>query len=245
MLLLLLVAVPQRLLAAVLLPPLVAVPQRPLVAVLLQVAVPLPDSRDDQIAALIALSEKMAMEGRTLIERVLPQPPATYTQYAHYPEGDAIDPDSNARWFYHAHAPEARGENEHGHFHLFLPKSAFGKLKPIAKPKKKGAAEVVHVAALCFDLTGMPTHWIATNQWVTEEFLYPAEAIIPRLDRMEMDGAGVSKDIPHVGAWLSLALALAREDISALLLARDEALAKSDPRDMAAEILAQTPFALS
>lgn len=230
--------------AAVLLP--VAVPLRSLLAaVLLQVAVPLPDNRSDQIAALLALSEKMAMEGRTLIERVLPQPPASYTQYTHYPEGDAIDPQSEARWFYHAHAADERGENEHGHFHMFLPKSAFGKQKPLAKPKKKDAAEVVHVAALCFDLTGMPTHWIATNQWVTEEFFYPAEAIIARLDRMELDGAGDAKGIPHVGAWLGLALALTRDDVADLLRARDVALAQTDPRDRSAEILAQVPFALS
>lgn len=186
----------------------------------------------------------MAIEGRTLIERVLPQQPETYTQYTHYPEGDAIDPGSRARWFYHAHAPEERGQGEHGHFHLFLPLSAFGKETPIARPKKDSAAKVVHVAALCFDTDGLPTHWIATNQWVTQEFLYPAEAIIARLDQMQMDGAGAAKGIPHVGAWLTLALAIAREDIADLLHARDAALALTDPQDRAAEILAQVPFAL-
>lgn len=185
------------------------------------------------------------MEGRTLIERVLPEPPDTYTQYTHYPQGDAIDPESRARWFYHAHAPEERGEKEHGHFHLFLPTSAFAKEKPLARPGKKSAAKVVHVAALCFDTDGLPTHWIATNQWVTQEFLYPAEAVIARLDQMQLGGAGADKGIPHVGTWLTLALAIARSDIEALLRARDHALATTEPHDRTAEILAQVPFALS
>ena len=203
-----------------------------------------PADRDVQIAVLIDLSKAMAMEGRTLIERVLPRPPETYTQYTHYPEGDAIDPDSGARWFYHAHAPEERGENEHGHFHLFLPLSAFGEEAPLAEPQKKGAAKVVHVAALCFDTDGLPTHWIATNQWVTEEYLFPAEAIIARLEQMVMVKAGEDKGIPLVGQWLTLALAIARADIAALLQERDIALSKTDPRDRKAEILVQKPFAL-
>ncbi len=207
-------------------------------------AVPLPVNRQDQIAALLELSKHMAMEGRTLIERVLPQPPDTYTQYEHYPKGDAIDPDSRARWFYHAHAPEARGMDEHGHFHMFLPLSAFGDEPALATPRKDGAAKVVHVAALCFNTDGLPTHWIATNQWVTEEFLYPAEAIIARLDRMQMEGAGVSKGIPYIGQWLTLALAIARDDIADMLRARDVALKNTDLRDYNAEILAQCDFTM-
>ena len=90
----------------------------------------------------------MAAKGRGPIERVLPTPPPTYTQWSHYPEGDAVDPDSRARWFYHAHPPADRGPREHGYFHLFLPLAAFDGLPPLAEPAKEGAAKVVHVAAL-------------------------------------------------------------------------------------------------
>lgn len=205
-------------------------------------AVLLPSNPDEALAELIDLSEAMAAEGRALIERVLPAPPENYTQWEHYPKGDAIDPSSKARWFYHAHPPEERGPKEHGHFHLFLPLDAFGGLEPMAAPTKERPAKVVHVAALCFDTDGLPTHWIATNQWVTDEFLYPAEEIIARLDQMDMSEAGVAKGISHVGRWLTCALAVARNDIEALLRKRDVRLAEVDARDKAAEILASKPF---
>lgn len=232
-------------LAAVPLLKLVAVLQLPkLAAVLLQAAVPLPSNRDEAIAELIDLSGAMAREGRALIERVLPDPPESYTQWSHYPEGDAIDPDSNARWFYHAHPPEQRGEREHGHFHIFLPLSAFDGLKPLTKPKKKKAAKVVHVAALCFDVDGLPTHWITTNQWVTEEFLFDAEAIIARLDQLDMTRAGEKHGMEQLGRWLTLAMVAARTDLTRILQERDVALADVDFRDRDAEILSQTPFVI-
>lgn len=200
--------------------------------------------RDTALAELIELSAAMAGEGRALIERVLPAPPQSYTQWTHYPKGDAIDPASKARWFYHAHPPEQRGEGEHGHFHMFLPLSAFDGVEPLAKPVKDDAAKVVHVAALCFDTDGLPTHWIATNQWVTDEWLHDAESVIARLDGMDMRDAGVKNDIPHVGRWLTLALEVARDDIENLLRERDRVLAKTDPQDREAEILASAPFDL-
>ncbi|WP_340588503.1 DUF6969 family protein [Erythrobacter alti] len=206
--------------------------------------VPLPSDRDAALAELLAISEAMAGEGRSLVERVLPAPPKDFTQWSHYPEGDAIDPDSRARWFYHAHPPEERGPKEHGHFHMFLPLSAFAGMEPLAVPNKDGAARVVHVAALCFDTDGLPTHWIATNQWVTEEYLLPAEAIIARLDGIDMSQAGDAKGIVHVGRWLTCAMAACRDDIENLLRRRDEALAKTSPRGRDAEVLASLPFRL-
>ena len=199
-------------------------------------------TRDTALAELVELSAAMAAEGRALIERVLPAPPDSYTQWTHYPKGDAIDPVSKARWFYHAHPPEQRGDGEHGHFHLFLPLSAFEGLEPLAAPVKDDPAAVVHVAALCFDTDGLPTHWIGTNQWVTDEYLYPAEAIIARLDGLELSEAGVAKGIPHVGRWLTLALALSRGDIEELLRERDRALETVDPRAKSSEILSSAPF---
>lgn len=206
------------------------------------VAVPLPNDRDAALAELIALSETMAGEGRAMLQRVLPTPPEEFTQWSHYPKGDAVDPGTKARWFYHAHPPEQRGPREHGHFHMFLPLSAFDGLEPLATPAKDDAAEVVHVAALCFDTDGLPTHWIATNQWVTEEYMYPAEPIIARLGGMDMSLAGVSKGIAHLGRWLTCALVASRGDVESLLWQRDEALARTTPRDREAEILASLPF---
>ena len=203
---------------------------------------PLPSNREDAIAELIALSGAMAAEGRALIERVLPPPPARYTQWTHYPQGDAIDAGTGARWFYHAHPPDQREAGEHGHFHLFLPLSAFAGNTPLGSPAKDGTAKVVHVAALCFDTDGVPTHWIATNRWVTQECLFDAEAIIARLDGLDMSEAGTAQGMEGVGRWLTLAAFAARPDLTELLRRRDTALSHADMDDRQAEILASAPF---
>lgn len=219
-----------------------AVARRPLPG-----AVPLPSNLLDPPAAreqLVLLSAALAREGAALIERILPSPPKAFSQWTHYPQGDAIDPASKARWFYHAHPPEQRDPGEHGHFHIFLPLAAFDGVQPIASPEKEGGAKVVHVAALCFDTDGLPTNWIATNQWVTQEHLFPAQAIIARLDLLCLDGAGEGQGISHVGRWLSLALQMCRADIIDLLQERDQALARSaGPHDRKAEVLARRRFA--
>lgn len=187
----------------------------------------------------------MAREGGTPPQKVLPSPPDAYRQWTHYPQGDAIDPVSKARWFYHAHPPEQRDPGEHGHFHIFLPLSAFDGEEPVARPEKETAAKVVHVAALLFDTSGLPGGWIATNQWVTEEYLFSAEAIIARLDRINLDQAGEAEGMADVGRWLTLAMKMCREEITQLLRDRDRALAQSaGPRDRKAEVLARCRFPL-
>lgn len=203
-----------------------------------------PNQLETSREALLALSAEMAAEGAMLIQRVLPADPSDYRQWEHYPKGDAVDPASKARWFYHAHPPEQRGPNEHGHFHIFLPLSAFDGVEPLFVPVKQNAVEVVHVAGLNFDLDGLPTGWMTVNQWVTDEFVMPAEAIIDRLDRLILDGAGVSKGLDKVGRWLTLALQCARDDIAQMLRERDKAFRIIDPQDQTHEILSSMPFSL-
>ncbi|GAA4049256.1 DUF6969 family protein [Parerythrobacter jejuensis] len=199
---------------------------------------------DRSRAALLALSADMAAEGAMLIQRVLPAAPDAYRQWEHYPEGDAIDPDSRARWFYHAHPPEQRAEGEHGHFHVFLPLSAFDGVEPLFLPKKEDAVKVVHVAGLNFDCDGLPTSWMTVNQWVTDEYVMPAEAIIDRLDHLVLDRAGEKAGMEKVGQWLTLALRSCRIDIAAILRERDARLAAIDPRDTDHEILSARRFSL-
>ena len=196
----------------------------------------------DSRAALLALSAQMAAEGAMLIERVLPADPSDYRQWEHYPKGDAVDSASKARWFYHAHPPEQRGPGEHGHFHIFLPLSAFEGVEPLFEPVKDDAVEVVHVAGLNFDLDGLPTSWMTVNQWVTDEYVMPAEAIIARLNQLVLDEAGTAKGIEKVGRWLTLALASARDDITAILRERDDQFGSVDPDDKDHEILSSRPF---
>src|ERR1700741_3064499 len=42
----------------------------------------------------------------------------TLSEWQHYPDGEAYDPQSHAQYFYHAHP--GRPPQEHGHFHTFL-----------------------------------------------------------------------------------------------------------------------------
>ena len=198
----------------------------------------------DPREALLALTEEMVEEGALLIPRVLPAGPEAFRQWEHYPRGDAIDPESGARWFYHAHPPEQRGPNEHGHFHIFLPLSAFDGIRPLVAPRKDDAVPVVHVAGLNFDRDGLPATWMTVNHWVTDEYLMPSKAIIARLDRLRLDGAGESKGIAKVGRWLTLALRASRRDLEAILRERDERLGDVDPHDKANEVLSSRPFTI-
>ncbi|MHA6332125.1 DUF6969 family protein [Qipengyuania sp. CAU 1752] len=189
---------------------------------------------------LLAISGDMARQGTPLITRVLPEDRSKFQQWTHYPPGDAIDPVSGARWYYHAHPPEQRGESEHGHFHIFLPLSAFAGVNPMAKPKESDAPAVVHVASLGFDTDGLPTEWSTVAHRITDDYAMPAEAIIARLDQLRLDRAGEKQGIAGVGRWLTLALEASREDIEAILIERDERLATYEP----GEILSSRPFRL-
>ena len=50
-------------------------------------------------------------------------PDTAFDDWRHYPEGEVYDPATHAQYFFHRHpvaaAPDA-GNDEHGHFHLFL-----------------------------------------------------------------------------------------------------------------------------
>ena len=189
---------------------------------------------------LLAISGDMASQGTPLITRVLPEDRSKFQQWTHYPAGDAVDPESNARWYYHAHPAEQRGDAEHGHFHIFLPLSVFAGETPMAKPRESDAPAVVHVASLCFDTDGLPTEWSTNAHRITQDYAMPAEAIIARLDQLRLDKAGEKQGIAGVGRWLTLALEACREDIEAILRERDERLAARQP----GEILSSRPFRL-
>lgn len=197
----------------------------------------------DPEATLFSLTEKMASQGTPLIPRVVP-PEADFRQWDHYPAGDAVSRSTAARWFYHAHPPEQRATDEHGHFHLFLPLSAFEGIAPLAnaKPKagrKKSPAQVVHFAALAFDTRGLPTRWFTVNRWVTNEYLMPADSIIERLEQFDVTDAPGD---PLVNGWLTAAVSLHRSEIAKLLRLRDEALEDCGYEDRGREILSSTRF---
>jgi hypothetical protein len=181
-----------------------------------------PDGAKDR---LFALSSQIVNEGVSLVPRVVPAG-ALFTQYTHYPNGDAIAPDNKSRWFYHAHRPEEREEGEHGHFHMFLPLDIFTGIEPVKSPPPKlpngnKTQGVVHFAALSFGLDGMPLSWFTVNQWVTFEYLMPAEAIIARLPQFDMTDAPGD---PLVNQWLTAAVHAFLDPLAILLRERDAVL---------------------
>lgn len=180
--------------------------------------------RERRVAAqrLVAATVRLASEGVPLMTRVAPEGGA-FVVWDHYPPDDAVDRVSGARWFYHAHPPGEREEGEHGHFHLFFDRALLPG-NPIAGPVGgvSSGADVVHLAALAIDMDGLPFRLFTVNRWVTDEWLFPANAIAPLLDRFVLSGAG---NDALVDAWLTAAVAFYRPEIVAALRARDEVIA--------------------
>lgn len=194
--------------------------------------------------ALIEATLAMHGAGKPLMRLVLPEG-GEPEQWAHYPPDDAISPASRSRYFYHCHPPEERGDGEHGHFHLFLPLSLFAEEDVRCAPTDDDddRAEVVHIAALSVDMQGVPLRLFTTNRWVTDEWLYPADAIAAVINHFDLEGADGD---PHVNQWLSAFVALARDLIIDLLHQRDAVLeAKNWPsEDHAVEITSCVPLDL-
>lgn len=171
---------------------------------------------------IVGLITRMAEEGRPLMTRVLPVAQPHFWQ--HYPDNDARDPRTRSRWYYHVHAPGDRAPAEHGHFHLFLHRTQMTDCgDPVALPVKgeDAPAHVVHLVGLSIDHSGIPLAWFATNKWVTDEFLYPADDVIARLDHYDVDCTPADE---LVNRLLTAMVALYRVEIADLLRQRDKAL---------------------
>ena len=202
---------------------------------------------------MMAVLEEAGSQGRHILTDVLNSGSGPFTEWTHYPPGDVQDPDTGALWYFHAHSGDRQDGSwpECGHFHLFLysehlPRDA----APIALPDDANAelGGLCHLVAISFAASGVPTRIFATNRWVTDEWLYPAEIIIPLLDRFEID----SDRFGLTTRWLAAALRLFRPQVEWSLLERDRALARlrqQDPlrfsEDREHEILVSVPFDLN
>lgn len=164
----------------------------------------------------------MAQDARPLMQRVLPDNDVHF--WAHYPDDDARDEDTRSRWYYHVHAPGDRDPGEHGHFHLFLHRTQIdSSARMVVQPAEgeDAAAHVTHIAGLSIDHQGIPVAWFTTNRWVTDEFMYPAQTIIDHLDRYCVDN---TPEDHQVNRFLTAMVALYRDELAAMLLARDDKL---------------------
>lgn len=196
---------------------------------------------------LLSSTQAMFAEGRPLMNRVLP-PHAPLEVWQHYPDGDVVTCEAGSRYFYHCHPPGERAEGEHGHFHLFLAKTAMPTVvHPLRAPAEispqEPRADVVHIAALAISTEGLPLSWFTTNRWVTDEWLYPAATIAAQLDRFDLRGAAGD---PLVNDWITAMVALSRIELVDLLVQRDAVLADQDPtgEDRTVEIASVAPISL-
>ncbi len=131
--------------------------------------------------------------------------------WAHYPADDFRDPESGAMFYYHAHDPEDWLHDEHGHFHLFVRPTANG--------------DFTHVAALSMTAGGIPQALFATNGWVTDEKMLPADEVLQLLEsRWEINRARPSWLVVQ---WLNAMLELVSPYISSLLHRRDQVLQRA------------------
>ncbi len=182
--------------------------------------------------------------GDTVIGEILRDADVFY-EWNHYPAGDVYDPESHAQYYYHAHPPQLRAGNEHGHFHTFmrprgmppgtaplmLPELAIANapaqpddppLAPVAQPNQGGNNDKLsHLVAIAMGRNGAPVRLFTTNRWVTGETWYTAADVCAMLDRFVIDLARPSWPLNR---WLSAMFRLFSPQMAALLHARDSAI---------------------
>ena len=183
--------------------------------------------------------------GVSLMERILPaDEPAMAWQ--HYPSCDVVNGEWQARWYYHSHREHIGDRPEHGHFHCFLGRGAFARqIRPLIAPPlgRRPRPSTVHIASLSIGFDGLPLAWSATNRWVTDEWMYPADAIIDKLPNVSFVGRNGD---PLINEWLSAMLRASRKPLARLLRERDDHLARLDPagEDRATDIVSHIPIVI-
>ena len=197
---------------------------------------------------LMTSTAAMFAQGKPLMNRLLPaDQPAKLWQ--HYPPDDVVNGAAGSRFFYHCHPLDERSAGEHGHFHLFLAKSAMpaDAVPMIAPPPPADPdaprADVVHIGALAISTEGLPLCWFTTNRWVTDEWIYPAEKVIDQLAQFDLRGPDGDS---LVNDWLTALVGLCRADLAELLIQRDAVLSARDlsGEDRSVEITSIKPIDL-
>ncbi len=143
-------------------------------------------------------------------------------EWAHYPQGDVIDPITHSQFYYHAHVSGERVDREHGHFHAFVrAKQTCAELQPVNWAdgiSPDDAAAVTHLVGLSTDASGRAIRLFTTNRWVTGEVWYDAASVIRMLDRFDMTTREPCYDLNR---WLTAVIAMFRPQIEVLIRARD------------------------
>ena len=127
----------------------------------------------------------------------------------HWPCGDAHDPESGFRWYYHSHAGQGRRDREHGHFHLFADCGS----------DEAGDSAVTHLLAIGMDARGLPLRLFTTNRWVSDDRWQPGGRVLALSKRFTLLKPRRWKLIHD---WLSGLLRAFRPQLELLLTERDD-----------------------
>lgn len=166
--------------------------------------------------------EVLGRSGDNVVTEVL-RGVETFYQWQHYPEGDAQDTSTGAQYYYHAHPPGERSEEEHGHFHLFVrPAQAGIPVTPLPLPDFQAPEDprdlICHLVAVSVDQQGRLRELFTTNRWVTGENWYKAQDVIQLLSAFSLTHAQPSWP---VNQWLQAVVEAFAPEIAALLQQRD------------------------
>jgi hypothetical protein len=161
----------------------------------------------EQALAEIAFCEAVLAKGGLSVLSETLAGVTDLSAFAHYPEGDVFDPQSNAQWFYHCH-PAEEGAEEHGHFHCFL------------RPDGRDGP-IHHLVAVGVDPAGRALRLFTVNQWVVDDDWADAEATIPLVARFDVQ---MPRPSYLVNRWLTAIVVAHETRIVDLLRQRDRVL---------------------
>ena len=183
----------------------------------------LPTDKKPRRARCVANKKNLVGAGRSIVEQVSSWAEAGqsapsrllggargFVEWAHYPQPDAIDPESGWRFYYHAHPAGQRLANEHGHFHIFVPGP-----EQVDAGQDRGFS---HLIGLSVDEKGLPLRLFTTNRWVTGETWRPATELVGFVEKPALSHA----EPKDVAQWLANIIILFGDEIRALILARDQ-----------------------
>lgn len=167
----------------------------------------------------------LAKTGDTVVGELLRGQP--FFEWDHYPAGEVYDPETGSLFYYHAHPPEERDADEHGHFHAFVrPADLPAELRPLPVPSGASAScahsGLAHLAAIAMDAESRPLRLFSTNRWVTGESWHRAKDVILLLDRFAI---GHARPSWPANRWITAMLRLFRPQIAWLLEERDRRIA--------------------
>ncbi len=157
--------------------------------------------------------------------------------WQHYPIHDVKDPKNFTQYYFHAHkSTDPDRVKEHGHFHIFFMTDIIdNKNQYIVASDKYLASEgskdkLTHLIAISVDQFGRPLALFTVNYWVTNGLWYPAEVLIPLLDKFVIQTD--HQALETTNKWITAMIALFKPQIIELLYKRDTIIdAEKDSAD--------------